>query len=40
MGRGHDVGALQVDGRMASEPTMDVQHVASTIVHIASMPNA
>jgi len=38
MGRGHNVGALQADGRMASEPTMDVQYVASTIVHIASMP--
>ena len=38
MAHGHTVGALQADGRMAPEPTIDVQHVASTIVHIASMP--
>jgi len=38
MAAGHTVGALQADGRMAPEPTFDVQHVASTIVHIASMP--
>ena len=29
---------MQADGRIAPEPTFDVQHVASTIVHIASMP--
>ena len=38
MARGHGVGALQADGRMATEPTFDVEHVASTVVHIASMP--
>lgn len=38
MARAHTAGALQVDGRIASEPTMDVEYVASTIVHIASMP--
>jgi len=38
MAQGHTVGTLQADGRMASEPTIDVQYVASTIVHIASMP--
>ena len=38
MAQGHTVGALQADGRMAPEPTFDVQYVASTIVHIASMP--
>ena len=38
MARGHTVGALQADGRIAPEPTIDVEHVASTIVHIASMP--
>ena len=38
MAQGHTVGALQADGRIVSEPTIDVQHVASTIVHIASMP--
>ena len=38
MTQGHTVGALQADGRIAPEPTFDVQYVASTIVHIASMP--
>ncbi|KDR82654.1 hypothetical protein GALMADRAFT_238107 [Galerina marginata CBS 339.88] len=38
MAIGHTVGALQPDGRTIPEPTMDVAHVASTIVHIASMP--
>jgi len=38
MARGHAVGALQADGRVISEPTIDVQYVANTIVHIASMP--
>ncbi|KAH9480276.1 Glucose 1-dehydrogenase [Psilocybe cubensis] len=32
------VGALQPNGTMLSEPTMDVEQVASTVVHIASMP--
>ncbi len=31
-------GSLQADGRMAPEPTMDVGHVASTVVHMASLP--
>lgn len=38
MAQGHAVGALQADGRVIPEPTIDVQYVASTIVHIASMP--
>lgn len=38
MAQAHAVGALQADGRVISEPTIDVQYVASTIVHIASMP--
>jgi NADP-dependent 3-hydroxy acid dehydrogenase YdfG len=31
-------GSLQADGRMAAEPTMDVEHVAATVVHMASLP--
>jgi NAD(P)-dependent dehydrogenase (short-subunit alcohol dehydrogenase family) len=31
-------GILQADGRIAVEPVMDAAHVASTIVHIASLP--
>jgi NAD(P)-dependent dehydrogenase (short-subunit alcohol dehydrogenase family) len=31
-------GSLQADGRTASEPTMDVSHVASTVVHMAGLP--
>jgi NAD(P)-dependent dehydrogenase (short-subunit alcohol dehydrogenase family) len=38
MAQGQTVGALQADGRMAPEPTFDVKYVASTVVHIASMP--
>jgi len=38
MAAGHTVATLQADGRMQPEPTMNVEHVASTIVHIASMP--
>ncbi|KAK0244441.1 hypothetical protein EDD85DRAFT_925484 [Armillaria nabsnona] len=32
-------GALQPDGRVIPEAMIDVQHVATTIVHIASLPN-
>ncbi|TFK40683.1 hypothetical protein BDQ12DRAFT_770473 [Crucibulum laeve] len=39
MAAGHTVGALQPDGRVVPEATFDVQHVADTIVHIASLPN-
>ncbi|KAJ3773796.1 oxidoreductase protein [Lentinula raphanica] len=38
MGGRHAVGALQPDGRMVQEGVLDVQHVARTIVHIASLP--
>ncbi|KAJ3753796.1 hypothetical protein EV360DRAFT_96882 [Lentinula raphanica] len=38
MGGRHGVGALQPDGKMIQEGVLDVQHVASTIVHIASLP--
>jgi hypothetical protein len=38
MAQGHTVRAMQADGRTAPEPTIDVQHVANTIVHIANMP--
>jgi NAD(P)-dependent dehydrogenase (short-subunit alcohol dehydrogenase family) len=31
-------GSLQADGRIASEPTMGVAHVASTVVHMAGLP--
>jgi NAD(P)-dependent dehydrogenase (short-subunit alcohol dehydrogenase family) len=31
-------GTLQADGSTASEPTIDVEHVARTIVHMASLP--
>ncbi|KAF4617175.1 hypothetical protein D9613_005885 [Agrocybe pediades] len=33
-----EVGAEQANGTILGEPTMDVKHVGSTIVHIASMP--
>lgn len=35
MGAGH---SRQADGSIGSEPTFDVQHVARSIVHIASLP--
>ncbi|KAJ3894267.1 oxidoreductase protein [Lentinula edodes] len=38
MGGRHGLGALQPDGRIIQEGVLDVQHVASTIVHIASLP--
>ena len=31
-------GVPQADGRMAPEPTMDVNHVAQAVVHMASLP--
>jgi NAD(P)-dependent dehydrogenase (short-subunit alcohol dehydrogenase family) len=31
-------GVLQADGRIAVEPTMDVEHVARAVVHMASLP--
>jgi NAD(P)-dependent dehydrogenase (short-subunit alcohol dehydrogenase family) len=31
-------GVPQADGRIAPEPLMDVQHVAQTVVHMASLP--
>jgi len=31
-------GIIQADGSMADEPRMDVAHVASTVVHMASLP--
>ncbi|KAG6832011.1 hypothetical protein H0H92_006047 [Tricholoma furcatifolium] len=39
MGAVHTLGALQPDGRIVPEATFDVQHVADSIVHIASLPN-
>ncbi len=31
-------GVLQADGRMAAEPTMDVEHVARAVVFMAGLP--
>jgi len=31
-------GALQASGAIASEPRIDLQHVASSVVHMASLP--
>jgi NAD(P)-dependent dehydrogenase (short-subunit alcohol dehydrogenase family) len=31
-------GALQADGSRAKEPTIDVDHVAATVVHMAGLP--
>jgi len=31
-------GALQADGRVVREPRIDVEHVASSVVHMASLP--
>jgi NAD(P)-dependent dehydrogenase (short-subunit alcohol dehydrogenase family) len=31
-------GSLQADGRMAQEPMMDVDHAASSVLHMASLP--
>lgn len=38
MTSGIAAGSLQADGRTAPEPTMDVAHVAATVVHMASLP--
>lgn len=32
-------GALQPDGEVRPEATMDVKHVADAVVHIANLPN-
>jgi NAD(P)-dependent dehydrogenase (short-subunit alcohol dehydrogenase family) len=31
-------GALQADGSLATEPTMDVRHVADAVLHMARLP--
>lgn len=38
MAAAHQTGALQPDGTIKPEGTLDVQHVANTIVHIAGLP--
>jgi NAD(P)-dependent dehydrogenase (short-subunit alcohol dehydrogenase family) len=38
MTAGIAVGVLQADGSTAREPTMDVDHVAATVVHMAGLP--
>ncbi|KAH7103344.1 short-chain dehydrogenase/reductase SDR [Auriculariales sp. MPI-PUGE-AT-0066] len=39
MAAGMNNGALQADGTVKPEPTFAIEHVGSTIVHIASLPN-
>jgi NAD(P)-dependent dehydrogenase (short-subunit alcohol dehydrogenase family) len=38
MTSGMSAGVLQADGTLAPEPTMDVEHVARSVVHMASLP--
>ena len=38
MTRAMAVGVPQADGQLAAEPTIDADHVAATIVHMASLP--
>jgi NAD(P)-dependent dehydrogenase (short-subunit alcohol dehydrogenase family) len=38
MTSGIAAGSLQADGHIAAEPTMDVAHVAATVVHMAGLP--
>ncbi|WP_297371521.1 SDR family oxidoreductase [Acidocella sp.] len=35
---GFAAGARQADGRMAPEPMMDLEHAASAVLHMASLP--
>lgn len=38
MGGKHAKGSIQADGTICVEPTMDVEHVAKAILHIANLP--
>jgi NAD(P)-dependent dehydrogenase (short-subunit alcohol dehydrogenase family) len=38
MTAGIAAGSLQADGHSSPEPTMNVEHVAATVVHMASLP--
>ena len=38
MAQGVTAGALQANGEVAVEPTMDVSHVADAVVHMAGLP--
>jgi len=38
MTTGIATGSLQAGGNIAAEPTMDVDHVAATVVHMAGLP--
>lgn len=38
MTAGFSAGMPQADGSVRAEPTMDVQHVAETLLHMASLP--
>ena len=39
MTQASEAGIKQADGSVKMETTIDVQHVASTLVHVASLPN-
>lgn len=39
MGGRHSLGSLQPNGQFLPEATFEPQHVSSTIVHIANLPN-
>jgi NAD(P)-dependent dehydrogenase (short-subunit alcohol dehydrogenase family) len=36
--KGFSAGTKQANGSMLAEPTMDVSHVASTVLHLSSLP--
>ena len=38
MTAGFAAGSMQADGTVAAEPTMDVAHVAASVVYMASLP--
>lgn len=38
MGGTHALGSIQADGVIRVEPTMDMEHVAKAVVHIANLP--
>jgi len=38
LGDTHAEGSLQADGRLLAEPVFAVEHVASTVLHMASLP--
>ena len=38
MAAGHAEGALQANGAVVQEPTMDVRHAATAVAYMASLP--